>query len=241
MPATTGVSAVPSTRPSGEISGAVAPMYRLTEAARGSERNGKTELHIAAVIDAAQSLGLPGLIVGGRAWGADHDPGIEPLLGYRHRAGERMSIAGVGYGTHMRADHHGAHYRATRIGAEASTDLRVADLASWLALHGQAAVQATYLEASGRYCYDGATGNGADCAEDGSVPFTYGKLSGVYPAATLSLAIEARRTKSVFHHVRLGMMVAAGFMPRLIRGVQQAGDPYISGGLQLTWAFGAPE
>jgi hypothetical protein len=241
MPVTTGVSAVPSTRPAGEVSGALAPIFRLSDAARGEDRNGKANPQLSALFDPAKLLGLPGLLVGARVWGTEDDTGIEPMLGYRHAIDDRISIAGVGYGTHMRADDNGAHYEASRAGGEAIADVRLADVASWLSAHAQGAAQVTYIKASGRYCYDGTSGDGKDCAEDGSVPFSYAKLSGVFPAATLSLALDAHVKDSWFHHARLAGMISTGWMPRLVAGDQRAGDPYVTGGVSLTIAFGAAD
>lgn len=241
MPATTGVSAVPSTRPAGEISGALAPIFRLSDAAHGEDRNGKANPQLAALFDPARLLGLPGLIVGARVWGKDGDTGIEPMLGYRHALDGRISLAGVAYGTHMRADSYGAHYEASRVGGEAMADVRVGDVTRWMSAHAQLAAQATYIKGSGRYCYDGASGDGKDCAEDGSVPFSYAKLSGVFPAATLSLALDAHFQGRVFHHARLAGMIATGWMPRLVAGDQRAGDAYVTGGLSLMIAFGAAD
>lgn len=241
MPATTAISAVPSSRPAGEVSGGLVPVFRLSDAARGEQRSKKSSPQLAALFDPERLLGVPGLIVGGRVWGADHDTGVEPLVGYRRALAARFSIAGAAYGTHMRADHNGAHYEASRFGAEVAADAKLLDLARWLSAHAQLAAQATYLKASGRYCYDGDTGNGRDCAEDGSAPYSYAKLSGVFPAATASVAFDAHLAGRVFHHARVAVMVAAGWMPRLVAGDQRAGDPYVAGGLSLTIAFGAAD
>ena len=240
MPATTGVSAVPSSRPAGEVSGALVPVFRLTDAADGDDRNKKSSPQLAALFDPARLLGLPGLVIGGRVWGKDGDTGVEPMLGYRHAIDDHFSIAGVGYGTHMRADSNGAHYEASRFGAEAIADLRILDLTSWLSAHAQAAAQATYVKASGHYCVDVASGDGHDCAEDGSFPYTYGTLSGVFPAGTLTVALDAHIKDSWFHHARLAGMFSTGWMPRVVNGEQRAGDAYVTGGLSLMIAFGAP-
>lgn len=239
MPTTTGVSAVPSSRPAGEISGAIAPIFRLSDATRGEEQNGQANPQLAALFDPGHKL--PGLIVGGRVWGKDGDTGVEPMVGYRHALDERVSLAGVAYGTHMRGDSNGAHYEATRVGGEAIADLRLAEASKAASVHAQGALQATYLKASGRYCVDSSTGNGRDCEQDGSITPTPATLSGVFPAATVSLAIDLHFAHSVFHHARLAGLLSAGWMPRLVSGEQRSGDAYLTGGLSLMIAFGAAD
>ena len=239
MPVTTGVSAVPSTRTAGELSGALVPIFRLSDAAKPDDKNGQSSPQLAAVFDPARLLGLPGLIIGGRVWGNNGDNGVEPLLGYRHALDDRISIAGIGYGTHMRDDSNGAHYEASRVGGEAMADVKLADASRAISVHAQGAAQVTYIKSSGRYCYDAANGNGKDCAEDGTVPRTDAKLSGVFPAATLSLAIDLHYRESVFHHARLAGTIGGGWMPRLVTGDQRSGDPYLTGGVSLMIAFGS--
>jgi hypothetical protein len=141
----------------------------------------------------------------------------------------------------MQANSNGANYTATRIGAEAIADVELLRIAEWASLHVAGAVQATYVDASGRYCVN-ADGNGIDCADDGSSRIIDGQLEGVYPAATLSASLDfARRAHSMFHSARLGGMISAGHMPRLVDGRQRWGDQYISGGVMLTLGFGAGE
>jgi hypothetical protein len=242
MPATTGVSAIPAGRPGGEVSAGLAPIFRLSDAADGDDRNGKSNPEVAALFDPDRLLGLPGLFVRARVWGKDGDSSLEPALGYRRRLDDRISLGGVAYGTKMKDDDNGASYKATRFGAEGMVDIKIADIGGWTQLHAQGAVQATYMKASGRYCVETATGNARDCAEDGSIPMIDGALSGVFPAGTLQLAVDVgRRPSGWFHHARIAGMIAAGWMPRVVNGDQRSGDPYVTGGLALTFAFGAAD
>lgn len=242
MPATTGVSAIPAGRPGGEVTAGLSPTFRLSDAAHGEKRSKNSNPEIAALFDPDRLLGLPGLFVRGRVWGEDGDESFEPALGYRRRLDDRIAVGGVTYGTKMQDDEKGASYKATRFGAEGMVDVRVASIGSWTQIHAQAALQATYIKASGRYCVDTATGNGRDCAEDGSIPMIDGALSGVFPAGTLQLAVDlGHRPTGWFHHARLAIMIAAGWMPRVVNGDQRSGDPYATGGLALTFAFGATD
>lgn len=244
MPSTTAVSAIPAGRPGVEATGAAVPVFRLSSAARGTEpdaeRSGGAVGQLAAIAEPDRLLELKGVIVGGRVFGEGGDTGVEPIVGYRRQL-DRLALAGVGYGTRMQATSNGANYTATRIGAEAIADLELLRLADWASLHVAGAVQATYLAASGRYCVN-ASGNGIDCAEDGSSSIVDGELEGVYPAVTVTASLDfARRSRSTFHSARLGGMISAGHMPRLVDGRQQWGDQYISGGISLTLGFGAEE
>jgi len=176
-------------------------------------------------------------------WGEHGDTGIEPTLGYRRSFDGGISIAGMGYGTKMKDTENGASYNATRLGGEAAVDAKLVELGSWSQLHVQGSVAATYIKSSGNYCYDVATGNGRDCAEDGSIPMVDGALSGVFPSAAITLGLDVGRGRptGVFHSARLAGMFAGGWMPRVVNGAQKSGDPYVSGGLSLTVGFGAAE
>ena len=240
MPTTTGISAIPAGRPGGEVSVGIAPVFRLSDSASGKNRGGNTIPQLGALFDPDNLLGVPGLFVAARVWGEHGDTSLEPTLGYRHRLDDRLSIAGAAYGTKMHDDENGATYQATRVGGEAALDVKVVDLGTWSQLHAQGAASATYLTSHGSYCYEVATGNAVDCSQDGSVPMINGKLSGVFPAATLTLALDiGRQATGAFHSVRLAAMLAAGWMPRVVNGAQTSGDPYVTGGVSLTLGFGA--
>jgi hypothetical protein len=238
MPATTGISAVPAGRIGGEVQAGIMPIYRLSTAARGEERHGDSVLHLSALFDPDELLGVPGLFIAGRAFGKDGDTTLEPLLGYRRTIGI-LSVAGIGFGTKASGEENGASYEAIRAGGEAVLDAKIVRLGAVGELHAQGALNATYLSATGAYCVN-PEGDGVDCAEDGSVPRIDGELAGLYSAATLSLSLDLyRRGGGPFHGARLAGMFAVGHMPRLIDGRQQKGDPYVSGGFSLTLGFGA--
>lgn len=239
MPMTTGISAVPGERSGGEVTAGIVPVFRLSDSASGKDRSGNTLPAAGALFDPGKWLGLPGLFVSARVWGKNGDTSLEPQLGYRTALDDRWSIGGVVYGTKMADDDNGASYKATRAGGEAMVDARLTDGTAWLTVHAQGSLAATYIKASGTYCYQASSGNGQDCAEDGSVPMVDGKLSGVFPAATLSLAVDVgHRPQGNFHSARLAAMFGGGWMPRIVNGDQRSGDPYLSGGLSLTVAFG---
>lgn len=240
MPTTTGISGVPGERTAGEVSGGLMPIFRLSSAASGDDRNGKTTPIVGALFDPAKIV--PGLFVSARLWGEHGDTGLEPQVGYRRHLDDRFSVGGVVYGTRMSDDENGATYKATRFGGEAMVDAMVAELSELVQIHVQGAVAATYIKSSGTYCVDAATGNAIDCSQDQMLPTVDGRLSGVFPSATLQLALDAgHHTTGAFHSARLAGMVSAGWMPRVVDGDQRAGDPYISGGLSLTLALGAAQ
>jgi hypothetical protein len=237
MPATTGVSAVTHGKPGVELSGAITPVWRLSAAASGEDRSGNAVLQGAIVVEPDRLIDAPGLVVGARAFGNDGDAGYEPLVGYRHRANERTTIAAVAYGTKMSAAEHGADYEAVRAGAEIVADAEVVKLASWLALHASASASGTYVSASGRYCVD-PDGDAIDCDADGPNTMTDGEVRGVYPTGSASLALDLVRRGGGFRGVRLAFAAAGGYMPRLVGGEQRRGDLFGSAGLSLTVAFG---
>ncbi len=238
MPSTTGIAAVPAGRTGGELQAGLMPVYRLSSAASGEDRGGNTINHLSALFDPDALLGVPGLFIAGRVFTQESETNVEPMIGYRRSMG-LLSIAGVGYGTKASGEANGASYEAIRAGGEVIVDVAAIQIASSVALHVQGAVNATYLSATGRYCVN-AEGNGDDCAEDGSVPRIDAELAGLYSAATLTLALDiGRGSKSYFHGARLGGMLSAGHMPRLINGSQRKGDAYLTGGVSLTVGFGA--
>ena len=74
------------------------------------------------------------------------------------------------------------------------------------------------------------------------MPMIDGKLSGVFPAATVTLGLDlGRKATGPFHVARLAGMFAAGWMPRIVNGAQDSGEVYITGGVSLTIGFGAAE
>jgi hypothetical protein len=245
MPATTGVSAVPVARPAGELQGAIAPVYRLSDAAADrsdadNDRNGRGAPQLLAVFEPDRLAKVPGLILGARTWGAGHDTLFEPLVGYRTRFGERFAGAILAYGTKASAEQNGASYDAKRFGAEVLVDARLVRLASWLAVHAQGSAQLTAIAASGTYCIDDQ-GIGIDCSEDSPNTQVDGDITGVYPAATAGLSIDVMRNRAtgMFHGARIALLGALGRMPKLRAGRQQVGDTYMTAGLSITLGFGS--
>ena len=64
-------------------------------------------------------LGVPGLILGGRAVGPEHDVQAEPMIGYRRTFGAERNVSGLGivHAARGKATDGGASYTATRVGA----------------------------------------------------------------------------------------------------------------------------
>lgn len=237
MPATTGMSAVPTGRPSVELQAAMTPVYFLSDTVRTGPADGIASPQLAALIEPDRWFKTKGLVLGARSWGEGGDRPFEPMVGMRRKLDDRFAVAGFAYGTHVRGAASGASYQATRLGGEVALDANVGNATSWLALHVQASVSATYLDATGEYC---ATSDGLaiDC-DDGSRRVD-AAASGVYAAGTAGVSLDiARRPHGSLHAVRLALLGAVGGMPRIRDGVQQSStDRYTSIGLSLTLAFG---
>jgi hypothetical protein len=237
MPATTGISAVPSGRPGVEAQIGLVPGYFLSQTAQEPTHEGDPDAQLLALIEPDRWLGTRGLVVGMRRWGRNSDGAFEPFLGYRHRIDDDFAVALVGYGTQMSGAENGASYRATRLGGELALDARMIKIARWLAVHGQAAVSATYLNASGTYCV-GSNGLGGDCDQVGNHPVD-GEISGLFPAATASLALDfGRRPAGRFHGFRVALLGTAGTMPQLRDGSETERVRYVSAGVAWTIGFG---
>jgi hypothetical protein len=243
MPTTTGISAVPSGRPGIEAQVGIVPGYFLSDAAQEPSHEGDPTTQLLGLIEPDRWLGARGLFLGARSWGRDGDGAIEPFLGVRRRldADGDLALALIGHGTRMHGAEDGASYRATRIGGELALDARVFAPTSWLAIHGQAAVSATYLDARGTYCV-GTSGLGVDCDEDGHDHIINGTIHGVFGAATATLALDfGRRAAGSFHSVRLAVLGAAGVMPQIRNGIETQGVHYTSLGLTLTLGLGSAD
>ncbi|HEU4731681.1 MAG TPA: hypothetical protein VFT22_27485 [Kofleriaceae bacterium] len=238
MPSTTGISAVPSERPGVEAQAGFVPGYFLSSATYDDRHRGDVIGQLAGLIEPDRWIGARGLIAGARTWGQDGDHAFEPFLGVRHRIDGDLALAAIGHGTVMRGAERGASYRATRAGGELALDARVLAPARWLALHGQAAVSATYLDARGTYCADPG-GAGVDCDQDGTDRVIDGSIRGVFAAATATLAIDFGRVPdSSFHGLRLALLGSAGTMPQVRDGMQTDSARYVSLGLTLTLGLG---
>jgi hypothetical protein len=237
MPATTGIAAVPAGRPGVELQAGVVPGYVLSSATQDEHEGGPSE-QLLALVEPDRWLGTRGLIVGAREVGREGDFTFEPFVGYRHRVDERVALAVIGHAASMGSEARGASYDATRGGGEIAADLQIIAPLSWLALHGQAAVSATYLQARGTYCVDDA-GLGIDCNEDASDRTVRARVDGWFPAATASLALDlGRRPSGPFHGARIALLGTAGAMPQLRDGIETDSVRYLSMGLTLTLGVG---
>ncbi|MBL0219348.1 MAG: hypothetical protein IPQ07_36450 [Myxococcales bacterium] len=237
MPATTGVSAIPASRPGVELQAGVMPAFFLSDAAQATDPGSAATPQLAALLDPDRLFGTKGLILGARTWGDDGDRPFEPMIGLRRRLDDTFAIAGIAFGTHARGAESGASYEATRMGAELAIDASLISLASWLAIHGQATASATYLDATGTYCV-GGSGQGVDC--DATSRHVDGAIEGIYAAATAGISIDlARRPHGMVHGIRVAMMGAIGARPRIRDGVQEpSSDHYKTIGFSLTLGLG---
>lgn len=239
MPATTGISAVPSNRPGAEVQAGLVPAYFLSDSAREQDDHDTMPTQqLAALLEPDRILGTKGLIIGARSWGDEGDTQIEPMVGVRRRIDDRFAVAGVAYGTRARGGSaHDASYSAFRAGGELAIDATLIPIASWLAVHVQTSVSATYLDAEGTYCVRG-DGQGTDC--DDTTRRVDGTIQGIYSSATAGVSVDiGRRTHGTLHGIRLALVGAVGAMPKIRNGVQQpSADRYQSIGLSMTIGFG---
>ena len=239
IPATTGVAAVPSGAPGLEGQVAFVPGFYLSRSAQ-NQGKGAIMPQLSAVFDPDRWLGLPGLIIGGRIYGADKDTPGEPLIGYRHAFDEGLSASIVGFFTSKDATRSLASYHATHGGAEAAVDAQLLG-SGWVQLHWQLAASATHISASGTYCVN-QSGVAIDCSTDPAAQNTMvdRKLSSTVGAATSTVALDFFRSRgSIFHGARLGWMLAAGSMPQIQPGGSTATALYWSTGLSVTFGLGA--
>jgi hypothetical protein len=240
MPTTTGLSAVPAGRPGAEAQFGMVPGYLLSEGAQETtDGAGDPAVQLLGAIEPGSALGTGGLVVGARRWGRATDGAFEPFVGYRHRLDDAISIALIGYGTKMSGEDQGASYRAGRVGGELALDARMLAMGRWTALHGQASVSTTYVDASGTYCVD-PDGLGTDCGARGDDRVVDGTVRGAFSAATASLSLDiGRRPTGTFHGLRIALLGAAGLRPQLRNGMQLDSEAYASLGLTMTLGFGA--
>lgn len=241
VPATTGVSAVPAGAPGVEAQVGLMPGYFLSRGAQ-DKSGGAIMGQLSALVDPDRWLPIPGLILGARLFGQDQDTPGEPMIGYRRALDDSLSIGVVGYATSKRSTRQLASYHAAQGGAEAAIDTKLARAGSWFELHTQLAVAATYTSASGTYCVNGS-GIAVDCDTEHPQNNTMidGKLSGVFEAATATLGLDFLRSPghANFHGARVAAMMAAGTMPLVANGMQEATDFYWSIGASLALGFGA--
>jgi len=243
MPATTAVSAVPLGRAGAEFQAAAVPGYFLSSSV-GQSPKGAVITHLSMLVEPDKLIGVPGLIIGGRAVG-NSDSGVYPeaMVGYRSVLddGRRLAIAGVGFGTHAGTTRQNASYSATRVGAEAALDWRATPDSNWLELHLLGGASVTALNASGVYCLAANGQYGIDCA-DPPANLTRADASGVYPALNAGIALDlGRHLPVIFHGGRLALLGAAGTMPTVVGGQQQSARSYFALGLSLAFGLGASE
>lgn len=240
VPGTTAISPVEAGRTTVEVSAGGVPGFNLSATTR-EELEGAPIRQLSAVIEPAAALGIPGLILGARAVGPNHDVQPEPMIGYRRSFGDdrNLSALAVVHGTHASGDDDGASYQATRIGGELAVDYRVLGEQRWVEPHVFATVSATGVSADGRYCVD-AEGYGRDCDE----PDTRirGHVRGVYPMATAGVAVHGfAHRSSWFHGARAAAMVGAGAMPQVISGEAERMQAYVTFGVMVSLAVGSAE
>lgn len=239
MPATTAVSAVPTGRPGFEAQGGFVPAYYLSSTAQ-DKSHGSMVSELSALMEPDRWLGVPGLILGARLYGQGGDTPGEPYIGYRRKVADDVSLAGIAFGTSKTSSDRLASYHATRVGGELALDGALWAPTPWFAVHGQGSVAATAMSASGRYCVD-MNGVAIDCSTDPNATNTLvdGKVSGVFPSAAATLALDfGRRDHGSFHLARLALIGAAGTMPLARNGMMQSTDAYYSLGATLTLGFG---
>lgn len=238
VPTVTGQAVSPEPRSNLEAQAAAVPGYYLSSAVQ-SEPKGSPIQQGAAMFDPEDLIGVEGVGVGGRVVGGG-DEGLygEPLVRYRTYVDseERFAMGGLLYGTKASggADH--ASYSMTRIGGEYAVDFLLTPKSKWVELHLNAGVGLLSLDASGRYC-QGGDGFGADC--DDREPNVSASVNGFYPTVFAGANFDLfRHLDSAFHGARLGLLFAAGQMPRVENAEQVSATGYASGGATLTLMLG---
>lgn len=246
MPATTGTVPMPAPRTGVEAQAGFVPGYFLSSGVK-EEAKGASIGQAAALLDLGRSLGLPGLVLGGRYVGGSEQGGYpEPILGYRRYFGtsRQLAAAFVAHGGHGSDSADGASYEVTTLGAEVALDFRVTARRRWFELHLVGSASAAALDASGTFCVDANGRFAVMCPEppDPPGPMETASVGGVYPAVALGLAVDtARHLAGWFHGARLTIQLGAGAMPRYESGAQQSAIGYLALGLHLTVGLGASE
>ncbi len=238
MPVVSGQSVVPETRARVEGQAGVMPGYYLSSAV-SEQPEGNAISQLALMFDPNELIGVPGLGVGARVInGGDGSPYGEPMLRYRTRLDDedRFAVGGVVHGILVSDEAEGASFEALRLGGELSGDLRITPKSEYLELHLQGGGALLGLDVSGSYCM-GEAGYGVSCDQD--VANARASASGIYPTLFGGLSLDAARlSSSVFHGLRLAILVAGGQMPRVLAAKQANAASFFSGGLSLTLMFG---
>lgn len=239
VPVATGISPIPRGRFDGELQLGIVPAYYLG-AATAKTPNASPFGQASLLIEPGL---VPGLILGGRAFGPSYDSATDPLVGYRTALGpdKRYAVSAVGFGAHQSATYKSAHYDATRVGAEVAADLRIGRQRPWFEPHVELALSVTAISAKGDYCTD-ANGYGTDCPDPPALAILHhADASGAYPAVTVGgTLLVAHHHESWIHGARALVMIGAGLMPRVVNEQQASAQPYASFGLALSLSFGAP-
>jgi hypothetical protein len=234
MPATTGVSAVPINRPGGEVQLGPVPGFFLSSSAHATAE-GAPIMQASALVEPDRWLKVKGLVLGARLFGQSGDTPGEPYLGYRRTLADGVSVGAGIFGTSKHSSAQLASYHATRFGGEAALDAALLD-SEWIGLHVQGAISATRIDASGTYCVD-SKGIATDCnvGEPQTNTMIDGEQTGVYPAATGTLALDvAKGRDGIFDGARLALMFATGTMPLMANGEKTGTDTFAAAGLTLT-------
>jgi hypothetical protein len=238
MPATTGISPIPANRPGLDAQVGTVPAFYASQSAQ-NEAKGAAVGQAALIVEPDRWIGVKGLVVGGRIFGPSGDTYGEPYVGYRTQVSGRISVGGGAYGSAKRATKQLASYHATRVGAEASVDARVAQPASWLGIHAGGSIGVTRILTSGTYCVD-ASGIAKDCEEGLGANNTMitGKQTGVYPAASATLTLASLRNTGTFRAAEVALIGSVGSMPLIQNGAKTGTGMYEGLGLTLTVGIG---
>jgi hypothetical protein len=234
MPATTGISAVPLGRPGAQAQLGSMPGFYASQAAK-NEAKGAPIQHLSALFDPDRWLPVKAIVIGARVFGQDGDTPGEPYVGYRSKVNDRVAVGAVAFGSSKRSESRLASYHGVRAGAEGAVDAELWAPSHWFSVHAQAAASITRILASGTYCVD-VEGIAKDCDEmDPSTNvMASGKTTGVYPAATGTLALELGSRSGLFDSARLALLGGMGRMPLVEGGTENGTGTYYTLGASLT-------
>lgn len=240
-PATTGFTARPMPRDGVEVQAGLLPGHYLSSSVVESPDGNSIE-QLSAAAQADELVGVPGLVLGVRAFGQEGDRPIEPVIGYRRAlAGGTASIAGFLYGSHAEHEAYGASYEATRLGGELAGDVRLFPN-RWIEPHVFGGFNLQRLTAEGTYCTDDSMQWAQDCPEpdEPARPVVSATARGVFPAAHVGVAAELLRGRdSWFHGARIAFMASGGTMPHVESASQTDDEAYFAFGLTFSIGIGA--
>ncbi len=238
MPATTGISAVPLGRPGAQAQLGTMPGFYASQSAQ-NEARGTSIQALSALFDPDHWLPVKGVLIGARIFGQSGDTPGEPYVGYRSKVNDRVSVGAVAFGSSKRSENRLASYHGVRAGAEGAVDAELWAPTRWFSVHAQAAASLTRILASGTYCVDGQ-GIAKDCDEmnPSTNVMVTGKTTGVYPAATGTLALELGSRSGLFDSARLALLGSMGRMPLVENGAESGSGTYYTLGASLTLGVG---